>query len=68
MLIINQSILDRIFRDLETSKNIINVVDDRFVWALPHKHFWTVHNILINRFRYIHLILLQNFGCSTLSF
>ena len=55
MLIINQNILDWIFRNPETSKNILYLIryslwtQNKFGWALPHKHFWTVRTS-INHF------------------
>ena len=62
MFIINQTMLDRIFRNEETFKHILNLgnylfcPDNYFNWALPDKPFWVVSITSIKPFRYAHLI------------
>ena len=71
MLIICQRILDWVFRNLESSKNILNFnnnllrPDDYFGWALRRKHLWTVPTTSFNPFCYIYSILLQNYWWCT---
>ena len=63
MLIINQNILELIFRKVETYLNILNFLyyllwsDNKVGWALPHKHFWTVPTHFSTSIRYYYNII-----------